>query len=602
MSISLVNRVNLLNNIMNYINDISNIYLNLLEEGIEEKIPKLLGLVRDDVEDKEAYIRWASETFDPSKNASYITWILRLLKKGVLAGEEDGDKVRERLIKFEELKKKPQFPKEKRDINSYKTYGDLAETLDEFEGVKSKGEVKRELREEGIQFMGSSTGVEGEGTCLYIVTTSEAGAKHFRGTEWCVKDPRYFDNYGAPYYYFTANGSQSTLLHLNSGQCMDVRDRPTDLDDEEVSLMSSEEVTKYVMANDNSGEALAFYLEKVGEGFDEEIGSLVWSQINSIIEKGNAELKMFTINEPYDSELKYYTPEAYGYIDYDFTDFEDYIGDKEFLKVVEDVLSYSNIYPEEFKYNDPIGDDLKGIRFNIRYDRNPYHNDGVTDQLKGLIKELENVESSFDQEAFNEMMVEKLRVAGFIPSGWGSYTDKVKLDKLNLQKFSTRMGRYESHVSIDYPVENKNSHILNPNTDWSKKYLRDHHPMVAFSDFVQPLLKNGFGVSLEPNHLELFFKQSFDEEKNQLEYLQEVKVLKNVDTHLSFYVDQIQKFLNKYVKPYYDNYEETGNYGIPKDLKIPILQIKTRKDSPDQQMLDLHEKTFTKFFFTKYEL
>ena len=140
--------------------EIGRLYLDLLEEGLEEKIPKLLNLVRPDVEDKENYIRWAAETFDPSKNSAYITWILRMLKKGGLAGEEDGDKVKERLTQLVELKRKPQFPKDERDINAYKTYGDLAETLDEFQGVKTKGETKKEAQEEGIRFVESSNGRE----------------------------------------------------------------------------------------------------------------------------------------------------------------------------------------------------------------------------------------------------------------------------------------------------------------------------------------------------------------------------------------------------------------------------------------------------------
>lgn len=161
-------------------------YDELFEEGIEEKIPKLLNFVPGNVENKEEYILWAANTFDPTKNASYITWILRMLKKGVLAGEEDGPKVKERLTQFSELKRKPQFPTDKRDINSFKTYGDLAEVIDEFSGIQTKGEQIRAAREEGIEFIDQL----GD-TKLYIVTTPEAGAKYFRNTDWCVKDPRY---------------------------------------------------------------------------------------------------------------------------------------------------------------------------------------------------------------------------------------------------------------------------------------------------------------------------------------------------------------------------------------------------------------------------
>jgi hypothetical protein len=587
---------------MNYIDDISNIYLNLLEEGIEEKIPKLLGLVDNRVENKEDYIRWAALTFDPSNNASYITWILRMLKKGVLAGEEDGQKVKERLTQLEELKRKPQFPKDKRDINAYKTYGDLAETLDEFQGIKTKGEIKREATEEGIQFMGSSEGKEGSGISLYIVTTDEAGAKHFRTTDWCVKDPRYFNDYGPPYYYFTSEGSPSTLLHLNSNQCMDVRDRPTDLDREEKALMETEEITNYVLAEDNSEDALAFYLEKVGGGHNDEISEKLVASMDAIIEAANKSLKMFSVDEIdiYNlEEIKYYQPQASGYIEYDFTPYKEHIGDRDFLKAVSSVLQDFDMYPEDFEYNDPISEDLTGMSIYLRYE-NSYGRDGMKSQLESFISELENIESRFDEEKFNESFEEKMLEEGYLSSGWGSFKDKVDLENLNLKKFQyiDHSKYFKSVIDIDFPIYNQDRVFTRPLTT----YKRSDHPYVAFSEFLAPLLNFGIKIEISKNTLEITYKPNYKEEKNQRDYIKELKTLKSLDEHYNFYVDQIQNFLNKFVIPEFQKYEKFGEYEIPEDLKIPIMQIKGRKESEGQQMLGLHEKTFRSFFLKKYEL
>jgi hypothetical protein len=63
--------------------------------------------------------------------------------------------------------------------------------------------------------------------------------------------------------------------------------------------------------------------------------------------------------------------------------------------------------------------------------------------------------------------------------------------------------------------------------------------------------------------------------------------------------------VDKYVSPYLKNGENNqggGDYGIPEDIKLPLIQIKGRKESPDQGMLDLQEKkTFTQFFHKKYD-
>ena len=589
--------------------ELQEIYESLLVEGIDEKIPKLLNLVDNRVEDKETYIRWAAETFDPSKSASYITWILRMLKKGVLAGEEDGQKVKDRLTQLEELKRKPQFPKDKRDINSYKTYGDLAETLDEFAGVKTKGEMKRGAMEEGIQFIASSTGKEGSGISLYIVTTEEAGAKYFRETEWCVKDPRYFNQYNPPYYFFTKDGQPKTLLHLDSNQCMDVRDRPTDLNSDEQSLMETEEMTDYVIANDNSDSALSFYSEKVGEGFDGKISSMFWEKIDNIISTANSSLKMFNISEPYSEELQYYQPEASGSIPYDLTPYEDHLGDKEFMSVVRDVLDKFDIYPDDnWEYGEPFSDDMDEIYITMRYSDDNYRNESITDKLESFVKELEYGESKFDPEEFDEIFKEKMLKAGYMSSGFSDFTNKVSISNLPLENFKKNYSKnvYETgNIPMTEERFDYSSDFNIVDIDYlRKKYKRSDHPYVLLVEFLAPFVQRGLEVDIRRGMVELNFRYEpkYKEDKTGKQYIRGLKAIKDFDTHFDFYIKQIKRFMDKYVFPYMKNMENGGDsYGIPEDIKLPLMQIKGRKESPDQGMLDLHEKkTFSQFFYKKY--
>jgi len=572
------------------------LYEQIITEGLEDKIPKLINLVPNNIENKEDYIRWAAETFDPTKNSEYITWVLRMLKSGVISGEEDSDKVKERLLNFTELKRKPQFPKDKRDINSYKSYGDLAETLDEFQGIKTKGEVKRESLEEGIEFIDSSSGEEGKGTNLYIVTTEEAAAKYFRQTEWCVKDPRFFNNYGPPYYFFTEDGEPKTLLHLNSNQCMDVRDRPTDLDRDEKELMESEKMTNYVMENDNSDAALSFYTEKVGGGYDDAISNIFWGKIDSLMKGANSELEMFSINEPYSTDdLEYYEPEGYGYIEYDMSPYEDYINDRDFLNALADVLNKFDIYPDEFSYSEPISQDLKGIGFNIRNENNYYRRDSIVDKLESFIRELEGIERNFNIDSFGEHLQEVMIDKGYLSSDWSNFKNKVSLNDIQFKNFERSGGSTDIFKSnpVDVGSFVKGAKDFTISSDLTKKYRRDQHPYVLVSEFLKPFISRGLEVRITDGAMKMGFSYEpmYEKDKTGREYVRGLKAIKDFDTHFEFYADQIRNFFEKYVTPYLENKADgSDDYNIPSDIKIPLIQIKSRKESGEQMTLDLHEK------------
>jgi hypothetical protein len=589
--------------------DLANIYLRIIEEGIEEKIPKLLNLVKPEIEDKESYIRWAAETFDPTKGSSYITWILRMLKSGSIVGEEDSQKVRERLEQFEEIKKKPQFPKEKRDINSYKNYGDLAETLDEYRGVQTKGEMKRSATERGIQFVGSSTDKEGMGITLYIVTTSEAGAKYFRETEWCVKDPRYFDNYRPPYYFFTLNGSPHKLLHLDSEQCMDVRDRPTDLNSAEIALMESEEMTDYVLQNDNSDSSLFFYMDKVGYGYDEKIDNIVRNKIEKIVDDANRELEIFIINEPDYDDLKYYRPSAYGSIEYDFEKYEEHIEDSKFLKILNEVLSDVGIYTSSY-YEITVSDELDRVSFNVSEEEYYTRRENNIDYLEEFVSGLKGMERNFDPERFDENLTDSMLEAGFLSSGWGNFVKKVSINNLEFTNFKKEFHDNEYTVTNriivgDKFYENAQEFSVSDVDLLLSKYKRHDHPYILLAHFLKPFLMRGLILKINrgANSIIFSYKPKYTNNKSSKQYMSELKAVKDFDKHFDFYIEQIKRFMDKFVYPYLENFAKDDNhsYGIPENIKLPLLQVKNRKDSELQTMLDFHEKRdFSSFFHKMY--
>lgn len=155
---------------------------------------------------------------DPS-SGKYLNWILKQFKAGRLRFPEDGDKTQNTLSEFQKLSRKPAFTG-KMDINSYLSYGELARTVEANREIKTKGEIVRSAEMEGCKLLDQ----QGEDK-LYMVTTQEAAAKVFRHTEWCIKDPKWFNKYDPKrFYYVERNRKPFQLLHIESHQLKDVYD------------------------------------------------------------------------------------------------------------------------------------------------------------------------------------------------------------------------------------------------------------------------------------------------------------------------------------------------------------------------------------------
>lgn len=243
-----------------------------LMEALEDKIPMLLpmiplgyyaGFYIEDDGDKRDFINWVADKFDPSPNSLYITWILNLFKKGVLQNDEHAQFIKDSLEMYTELKRKPAFPAEYRDINKFKTLEEFDDVIEQYSNITSKKERFRLSRETGIKLLEDSPPYK-----LYVVTTPEAAAKHFRGLDWCVKDPSFFNSprYNPPiFYYFTYNDKPYTLIHLDHQECHDVKNKPVDLTEDQIEIMTSENVKEDIESRDFSKKAMDFYNFIIGD-------------------------------------------------------------------------------------------------------------------------------------------------------------------------------------------------------------------------------------------------------------------------------------------------------------------------------------------------
>ena len=162
---------------------------------------------------------------DPSGNkANYAVWICNMLVKDIIKFPEDIDKVKEKLALFDKIKNKVDIQK---DINQYKSFGELSELLEPYKEVEkipeTKGETERREIEEGQKVL------HDDGTYKIIqVSNPAACAVLFRGTDWCVKNPKWSTDYlkQADLFYFMKNNKPYALFHKPSAQFFNVHDTP----------------------------------------------------------------------------------------------------------------------------------------------------------------------------------------------------------------------------------------------------------------------------------------------------------------------------------------------------------------------------------------
>lgn len=159
----------------------------------------------------------AAMNADPT-DGGYANWIVDRMLSGVIALPEDTEKVRALLWKFHRLKQSPRFTGDK-NLYSYPTYGALARAVGHLE---TKGQEDKIAAQDGL------VEVTRRGSLvLYKITTPQAAAAVAKNTHWCIKDPRFFEQYQrrGNLFVVTKGGAPYVAVHDQS-QAMDYYDDP----------------------------------------------------------------------------------------------------------------------------------------------------------------------------------------------------------------------------------------------------------------------------------------------------------------------------------------------------------------------------------------
>lgn len=193
----------------------------VVEADLQSKKPYLQKDLQNagvDESQFETYIQTANNADPTGDKAVYTQWILRQYLQSIIfkiSGKViiNTDEYKEVLNNFIRLKNSKKI--QPADINQYKSFDDLKakvdQVLEETGGYTSKRQEEQTKAEDGIKKLDQDGDIE-----LFVVNTPEAAAKEFRNTEWCVKDPKFFDQYAETdknFYYFKKGGQPYLLVH-----------------------------------------------------------------------------------------------------------------------------------------------------------------------------------------------------------------------------------------------------------------------------------------------------------------------------------------------------------------------------------------------------
>ena len=229
----------------------------------------------DDPENRE-YILDKFELIDPTPNKQYIQPLMNWYQKDKFRGFEDSQRLKDALGTFLRFKQRLV----KRDINQYTDITELEDAVEEF---KDEGTKKQKRQQGEYHIDPSSYDVFAESARYVVVTpnTSQASCSFGAGTKWCTaskNSSEYFDEYkqeGPLYIIRTkdANYDKDSIIatsnpiyqfHFESGQFMNVQDRPIVLNDRDRNgLVIDNEL--YSIFKEKFADALSVWMEKFFE-------------------------------------------------------------------------------------------------------------------------------------------------------------------------------------------------------------------------------------------------------------------------------------------------------------------------------------------------
>ena len=127
----------------------------------------------------------------------------------------DPQQVTEYINLFKELKLRNKIPKDKIDIDGYKTFDELKSVVDEYKGVKSGKELKAEAKINGAEKV-----FENDQWKVYWIKTVEASKLLGKGTKWCIsaENDNAFDRYNKKnniYILINNNEKYAVIVNVN---------------------------------------------------------------------------------------------------------------------------------------------------------------------------------------------------------------------------------------------------------------------------------------------------------------------------------------------------------------------------------------------------
>jgi hypothetical protein len=83
--------------------------------------------------------------------------------------------------------------------------------------------------------------------------------------------------------------------------------------------------------------------------------------------------------------------------------------------------------------------------------------------------------------------------------------------------------------------------------------------------------------------LDIAYDPEYELNKTFKEYMRELKTVKAFDKHFNYYKDRIKSFVKKYENLPQTKSDEASD-------QIPAIDMKSRKESPNQSTMELNEK------------
>lgn len=159
---------------------------------------------------------------DPTPGKSHVPWLAKLLKAGRIRLPEDAARSKRVLRRLEDLKTQRVITGEPANISRHQSLGDVEDLLALYKGRQSKESAWR-----AGEAVGEEQVIDDPPYSVLKIATPEVAAKLCRGTQYCVKDPRWSKSYLArgALYLVLKDGERVALLHGPTGSAKDPSDR-----------------------------------------------------------------------------------------------------------------------------------------------------------------------------------------------------------------------------------------------------------------------------------------------------------------------------------------------------------------------------------------